>query len=283
MSRAILCADYDETLTVEDTIHLLPQLAACELSQTERRRFLERWERDSKWYYSRWEQVFTDALDALSSLPPDPQGRLEALHRAFLDLERESIQMVVQEGYLRGIRRERLIRAGRQVRFHPEARETLQAAAQAGYRLWVLSVNWSRDLIAAGLEDLPVEIVSNDLVFDASGRSTGALQGGLHSGFDKREELRALRKKGGPILYIGDSITDLLALLEADVGILFGEKRSTIRACERCGIARLPLRLEPLPLPPGAVLTTNSWGEIREFLLKIPWRERVGVEPTADA
>lgn len=70
-------------------------------------------------------------------------------------------------------------------------------------------------------------------------------------------------------VYVGDSATDLTALLEADVGVLVGES-----ATAREIAARFSVRLEPLEArrPPfldrsGIVWLAASWAEIAEHLL----------------
>jgi hypothetical protein len=80
------------------------------------------------------------------------------------------------------------------------------------------------------------------------------------------------------IIYIGDSSTDLSALLEADIGVMIGHSKSTIAICERWGIQLQPLskRLERrLRLDDNndvdkddkhTIWVTTSWTEINWFL-----------------
>ena len=83
---------------------------------------------------------------------------------------------------------------------------------------------------------------SNDI--DAA----GVIQNKIRGALDKRAVISQIiaeaRKEGAEpsVLYVGDSSTDLLALLEADVGILIGESNSARKIARRFG-----LQLQPLP------------------------------------
>ena len=93
---------------------------------------------------------------------------------------------------------------------------------------------------------------------------------------EKREQI-ALLRKAHVVVYVGDSATDLPALLEADVGILIGESSSARRIAAQFGV-----RVAPLPSAdstrllsddglavaqqPGLVWEARDWGEIGRFL-----------------
>ena len=71
------------------------------------------------------------------------------------------------------------------------------------------------------------------------------------------------------VLYIGDSATDLLAIVAADVGVLIGESSSARLIARRYG-----LRIEPLPPapadvinPPGVIWEVQDWEQVRECIL----------------
>ena len=100
------------------------------------------------------------------------------------------------------------------------------------------------------------EITTNSLVFDKSGRSTGEINLQVISAQDKLKHFLRLksesypaatspdamehhdapRTRTGRTLYIGDSVTDLLAILEADIGVFIGTKQTAIQAMKRFGI-----------------------------------------------
>jgi hypothetical protein len=117
--------------------------------------------------------------------------------------------------------------------------------------LGVLSVNWCPSLIAASLQ-LELEEQSHQ---DSSSMpiiwsnrvdsETGTVELSIPGALAKQEKIASLRTSSsssqGIIVYIGDSSTDLLAILEADIGILFGGSSSTIALAEQYGVAIKPL------------------------------------------
>ena len=158
---------------------------------------------------------------------------------------------------------------------------TLGSASAAGSRLGVLSINWSPPLIRATLSPLaaPLELWCNELQPD------GSIVLPVPGAAAKRARIAALVDAvcARPVVYVGDSPTDLLAMLEADVGVLIGESASARLIARRFGV-----RIAPLPPSlreclaargaqegevaaaadsPGVVWEAGSWEEIRRCLL----------------
>ena len=197
----------------------------------------------------------------------------------------------------------------------PGCAAALAAAAAAGCRLGVLSVNWCPALIHALLapplgadapaaETLtvapPYELWCNSLAPD--GRVRLAVAGAAQKARKIDGLVRAARRDGGggavacvlstrilgaqfgAILlsaraiyrYVGDSATDLTALLAADVGILVGTSESARRIARRFGVklAPLPAELPELPAAEGGggsgggavIYEAASWEQIRSAL-----------------
>ncbi|CAJ1934633.1 unnamed protein product [Cylindrotheca closterium] len=116
--------------------------------------------------------------------------------------------------------------------------------------LAVLSVNWCPSLIAASLrpeiEQYSMPIIWSNRVDSKTGRVELSIPGALA----KQEKIASLRSESlssssssprGLIVYVGDSSTDLLAILEADVGILFGGSSSAIALAQQYGVTVKPL------------------------------------------
>jgi len=158
---------------------------------------------------------------------------------------------------------------------------TLGSASAAGSRLGVLSINWSPPLIRATLSPLaaPLELWCNELQPD------GSIVLPVPGAAAKRARIAALVDAvcARPVVYVGDSPTDLLAMLEADVGVIIGESASARLIARRFGV-----RIAPLPPSlreclaargaqegevaaaadsPGVVWEAGSWEEIRRCLL----------------
>lgn len=136
----------------------------------------------------------------------------------------------------------------------------------------------------------PAFVSSNDLMYDKHGVSTGEIEVKVSGSFGKHQRFLDLaasaRKAVGGLepsprsitVYVGDSVTDLLAMLDADVGIVVGNSGTFERLTRAFGIAVLPLAsaYEALDTgessgeaPPGrgrCVYRVSQWAEIEVFL-----------------
>ncbi|KAL7524383.1 hypothetical protein ACHAWF_000925 [Thalassiosira exigua] len=174
-----------------------------------------------------------------------------------------------------------------------------------GWSVAVLSINWCPALIDASLvrpvlrrrrrragarPDAEVPVWCNRV--DGEGAVALRVPGALAKRDRIVELRRRLREAGGraaepdgderdaaTIVYVGDSSTDLAALLEADVGILIGESYSTEMIAERWGIRTKALRhREGRELVSGAggdrcergvIWRAESWHEIDKMLIEL--------------
>lgn len=143
---------------------------------------------------------------------------------------------------------------------HKKADED-SAAACLGWSLAVLSINWSPNLIDAVLtqqvlkkrrtilqidscDDTDIPVWSNSV--DEHGVVSLHVPGALA----KRDRIMELRRhihehdssKSSVIVYVGDSSTDLAALLEADVGLIMGQSATTSMIAQQWGVQILPLK-----------------------------------------
>lgn len=106
-------------------------------------------------------------------------------------------------------------------------------------KVGIVSVGWSREWVRGvvrggwkglgrGEEEVEVEVVANELAFDGGGgmgRYWGEGEGGIWTSEDKARVLRegfgvGGGGVGGVSVYVGDSATDLEALMMVDVGIV---------------------------------------------------------------
>jgi len=237
---SLFAVDFDETISVEDTISRLPQLAAKHRTNSGRRDMLNEWKCAAEDYYETRRRILAEALGDIQPTE-DPRDGLVALSDAFRSLETSSLDAVEEGGFLRGIRRDELERSCGDVVLKDEALDVLTSAASLGLPVHVVSVNWSADLIRAAIGDVDAAVHSSDLVFNSDGVSTGELDRRMVSAVDKQRCLRELRQDDGSMIFVGDGVTDLLALLEADVGILIGGNADAITTCRHFGVPLRPL------------------------------------------
>lgn len=130
-----------------------------------------------------------------------------------------------------------------------------------------------------------MNVHANEFTYNES-ISTGEIVKKVESPIDKVQAFRNILQnskndKKNLTVYIGDSVGDLLSLLEADVGIVVGSSTSLRRVGMHFGVSFVPL------LPglvrkqkecvegsccswkglSGVVYTVSSWAEIHAFIL----------------
>ena len=264
--RRWLVVDFDGTCTAEDTTPLLPCLASLHAGDDDeaRRSRLGAFRTLEEKFF----RAYTEVKDTLFA------GSNEDLHYALDALDHVSSSVtadVSKSACLAGLPsspeemagvldRDGELRSG--ARLRAGCAEALAGAHQAGWELGVLSVNWCPPLIEAiliggvrryqsrmderGTPPAP-EIWSN--VVDEAGTVELRVPGAAA----KRSRIAAIRKgcsratgergaegesveKHPVIVYIGDSSTDLSALLEADIGVLLGRSNTVASFAKRWGI-----------------------------------------------
>lgn len=131
-----------------------------------------------------------------------------------------------------------------------------------------------------------MEVHANEFTFEES-ISTGEIERKVESPIDKAQQLKSIlqnRKKDEEdkeeksilTVYIGDSVGDLLCLLEADIGIVVASSSSLRRVGSHFGVSFVPLfsgivqkqkQEETWKGLSGTLYTVSSWAEIHSFAL----------------
>merc|ERR1740124_1641846 len=186
-------------------------------------------------------------------------------------------------------------------RLHLDCTRPIANAHKKGWDLGVLSINWCPALISAALiapvrrhlqgeEEGPASDVAAlspkvwSNVVDGAGTVTLLIPGALA----KRVRIATVRKDlkeergaddGSMVVYVGDSSTDLTAMLEADVGILFGRSTTVRSFAEKFGVRMVDLVERGQrgvggsslrdPRDSETVWIADRWSEIDEFLEEI--------------
>lgn len=114
----------------------------------------------------------------------------------------------------------------------------------------IVSVSWSRSVIAAALElhgvDIDkIAIHANEIEEDPkTGLTTGRFVGAMHTSRDKQRQLEHGCSRFSHTAYIGDSLLDFRALLISNLRIFLCHSPSTLtlirRICSASGIALAP-------------------------------------------
>lgn len=151
--RMVLCADFDKTLTVRDTIALLFERAA-ERQPTDRARAAHTAQVQHlvAQYITELHALesVTSAASPIEAAPPssrfDADG-LDAYLARYAAVDRQSIQGVMDTRALRGIHTQDLIASAEQIELLPSCLDALQSADAA----YVISSNWSTTMLDAAL------------------------------------------------------------------------------------------------------------------------------------
>ena len=130
-----------------------------------------------------------------------------------------------------------------------------------------------------------MEVHSNELDFEES-RSIGEIIRKMESPLDKLKSFKSILKNSSDIgkqfsVYIGDSVNDLLCLLEVDVGIVVGSSVSLRKVGAHFGVSFVPLFPDLVKKQrqladvgttvwkglSGVLYTISDWTEIHAFIL----------------
>jgi phosphoglycolate phosphatase-like HAD superfamily hydrolase len=227
--------DWDGTITKKDTLDALVDIAASTKSDFPTH---DRWKHVVDAYIS----DYTSSLVKLApngTLPTTHQGEAKLL-ADLKPVEQRSLDRVYASQIFAGLTNEDVAAGAKKaiesgaVTIRPGCVEILQRfSAQAtskGDKLHILSVNWSRYFIlsclkTAGIELDPGLVLANELDgIDEDKESTGQISPDgcmkiIASG-DKLRHLEQLKERDPmPLVYVGDSWTDIECLLAANLGI----------------------------------------------------------------
>ena len=270
-----LITDFDGTVTIKDTIANIAYASADNFrvsasKGTSYSEFLQSWHHVVKQFSDEYLQLF----ERLLNQPQPSQNTYDALLKflaSFDEIELASVKRVVSGKFLAGIKREKLRNIGRNIKKQADVEIVLARMREAGIKINVVSANWSKELIIGVMDDLFDNIVSNDLEFNEDGISTGQINLPILSPFDKLKYYQRLKSDTGNNLYIGDSISDLLAILAADIGVLFGRGKSVMRVISHFNIPFKELSddyrfSEAIVDMNKTILIVDSWRQLNSFL-----------------
>jgi len=274
--NVILCTDFDNTITTKDSIEFIAEAALNSplRNRLEKERNRKLWENVCKTYELETNSVISNYhLDSkveeenLSNnainlfLENDLIDFLTEYHLA----EGISIRMILENNILFGISMKDiegianlLVENYIDPHFKPQKFSLVK-------HLNIISLNWSAVMIRLvlnrissmnnnSIERKDVSIHANDLIFKKNtNHSNGKLNVDVQTAVHKLKRIQYIRSMSQKqssssdaelIVYVGDSISDLLALCEADVGFVINTNSKTFHnAVKKFGIS-----LKPLPL-----------------------------------
>ncbi|XP_042474269.1 bifunctional TH2 protein, mitochondrial-like isoform X2 [Zingiber officinale] len=302
-TQLVICSDFDLTCTMLDSCAILAELAILTASKvvqsdtdslaTQKSSSVMRnsWDILSKQYAEEYQQCIESLLSAEQAETFDYESLCKSIEK-LSDFEKQANSRIIQSGLLKGLNLEDIKRNGERLILQDGCKDffqkviTIKENFDADFH--ILSFCWCADLIrssiASGcLNDLSIH--ANEFNYEGS-ISTGEIITTMESPTDKVNKFRSILSKLGNekkqlSIYIGDSVGDLLCLLEADVGIVIGSNSSLRRIGEKFGVSFTPLhpavikkQMEvvgndsyPWKGLSGILYTASSWTEVHAFIL----------------
>ncbi|XP_027363943.1 bifunctional TH2 protein, mitochondrial [Abrus precatorius] len=300
--RLIIFSDFDLTCTVVDSSAILAEIAIVTASKSDQNQpedqivrmsssdLRNTWSFLSRQYTEEYEQCIESIIPS-SGLDHFDYKELSIALEKLSQFENTANNRVIESGVLKGINLEDIKRAGERLILQDGCTKFFQRIVKnenLNANVHVLSYCWCDDLIrsafsSADLNELNVH--ANEFTYEGS-VSTGEIVKKVESPIDKVEAFRNIMKscnddKKNLTIYIGDSVGDLLCLLEADVGIVIGSSSSLRRVGTQFGISFVPLFSGLVKKQKeyiegstsnwkglsGILYTVSSWAEVHAFIL----------------
>ncbi|XP_050381073.1 bifunctional TH2 protein, mitochondrial-like isoform X2 [Argentina anserina] len=299
--RLMIFSDFDLTCTVVDSSAILAEIAIVTAPKSEQNQSEDQiarmssadlrntWGLLSKQYTEEYEQC-------IESIVPHERAEFvyHNLHKALEQLsefEKKANNRVIESGVLKGLNIEDIKRAGERLILQDGCIDFFKKIIKSdnlNANVHVLSYCWCGDLIRSAFSSVGLNepnVHANEFTFEET-VSTGNIVKKVESPIDKVQAFRDILK-GCPsdrenlTIYIGDSVGDLLCLLEADIGIVIGSSSSLQRIGTQFGVSFVPLfpglvkkqkqcvegRSSNWKGLTGTLYTASSWAEIHAFIL----------------
>ncbi|KAJ1643098.1 hypothetical protein LPJ64_005092 [Coemansia asiatica] len=270
----VVALDFDKTLTIQDTIAQVAVVAKNKHPENpEFEPISDAYFRDYAEHEAQWNpRIARHAKNGTVTL-----DLLHAYLESLRPVEQTSLARVSRGKLMAGALRQDFGAAGKLISLQPGAATAINRFLALHLATYVVSVNWSEDFIrgalfANGVVDAEnIEIHCNNPEFDRStGLSTGRLDPQMTVASDKTRVIDQIKRfawedSGGVwpyVVYAGDSLTDLPALLAADLGFVVGSSSSVAEWCQWLGIL-------PQKDPSSSSLRfTSCWADIEKTVVQ---------------
>lgn len=227
----LIIADFDDTITESDTLHLLfdKALEIKGVGQYDASHYVNTYIEAKKNFDINHEELVQNRFKSITS-----QTEYQKLRKP---VELSSVKETVRTKFFTGVTRRQFASCSNQIKLKAGFVKFLDKIHGLRIPLVILSVNWSMAMLEQLFSDLGVspndrfKIVANEFEFDSDEACTGkiapnGLVDGIRTGYDKLVLTRKLLKEYNSIrpMYIGDSETDVLSMIECGRGISMVKK-----------------------------------------------------------
>ncbi|KAA8538965.1 hypothetical protein F0562_025657 [Nyssa sinensis] len=300
--RLMIYSDFDLTCTVVDSSAILAEIAIITAPKSDQNQpetqiarmssadLKNTWGVLSMQYTEEYEQC----IESIMLIEKAEEFKYESLRKALEqlpDFEKRANLRVIESGVLKGLNLEDIKRAGERLILQDGCTGFFQSITKnenLNANIHVLSYCWCGDLIRSAFSSGGLDVLNvhaNEFTYEES-TSTGEIIKKVESPIDKLQAFRDILQNCGNdrknlTIYIGDSVGDLLCLLEADVGIVLGSSSSLRRVGSHFGVSFVPLFPGVVKKQKeciegstsswkglsGILYTVSSWAEIHAFIL----------------
>ncbi|KAJ4842667.1 beta ketoadipyl CoA thiolase, th2 [Turnera subulata] len=297
----VIFSDFDLTCSVVDSSAILAEIAIVTAPKSDQPQSEDKLTRMSSaelrntWALlsGQYTEEYEQCIDKI--MPVDKvEFNYEVLFKALeqlSDFERKANLRVIESGVLKGLNIDDIKRAGERLILQDGCTNFFQKIVKnekLNATVHVLSYCWCADLIRSALKSGGLDalnIHANEFTFDES-ISTGEIVKNMESPLDKIQAFNDILKNSNNgkkklTVYIGDSIGDLLCLLQADIGIVIGSSTSLRRLGSQFGVSFVPLYPGLVKKQKGIIggssptwegqsgtlYTVSSWAEVHAFIL----------------
>ncbi|XP_062084338.1 bifunctional TH2 protein, mitochondrial isoform X2 [Humulus lupulus] len=299
--QLMIFSDFDLTCTVVDSSAILAEIAIVTAPKSDQNQpetqIVRMSSADLRSTWGVLSRQFTEEYEqCIESIVPSEKVdfNYEHLHNALeqlSDFEKRANNRVIESGVLKGINLEDVKKAGERLILHEGCTAFFKNVVKnenLNANVHILSYCWCGDLIRSAFSsgDLQeMNVHANEFTFDGS-ISTGEIVKKVESPIDKVQAFNDIlansnKDKKNLTVYIGDSVGDLLCLLEADIGIVVGSSSSLRRVGTQFGVSFVPLYPGLVKKQKenvegssscwkgsnGILYTVSSWAEIHAFIL----------------
>lgn len=247
LSVSLFAFDFDGTCTQKDTTSLLYKATDKYRTSTEveMKQLDAHWSELGKTYWTGHQEVVSKSL-AVHGTPGSTfnEKGLRSLLEEVYHYDVTMMKQVEASKLLKGISKDSIKETAQEVKLNPGCLNVLN---HINLPLYLITVNWCEDLIHAKLGHLRhLKIFGNNLPLEGE-LSSGYLAKNLTNAFDKETIFQELvqnksTRSDGISVFVGDSVTDLLALLKSDIGIVIGKSQTVRKVAKSFGIKLLPLQ-----------------------------------------
>ena len=270
MSASVMVVlDFDGTITKADTtiLSFMSKQSYIHGTDSQKRLLMNLWEEISLNYFNGYNKIIEIILKNKDHCS---FTHLELLMKDLDAYCLKSRKELAQKKIFADIDLNYANEAVKSIQFHNNAKETLYHFKQdQSIACKVLSVNWFPELLYEALIDFisKENIVTSNVPKWDDGENFGQVSTSFGKGEWVKEWTNESHLK---VIYLGDSITDIFALLNAEYGILFGANDKTKEIINHFKIPLIPLsQFNKQNNKDNVVYFTNCWREVKYFVSRL--------------